>query len=133
MNGLKYVRSNLYKLDRRTNIEQIRIELFSCITYILLSKDFFKDNDSIKKFVFLLDIDLKDYVYRSRTLICARINRAIEVADDERLHNFLDQTKKIVFDESMKDIEHRKQNSSKGERKNSIDELLSQFSRVKGE
>ena len=132
MNGLKYVRNNLYKLDKRTNIEQIRLELFSCITYILLSKEFFKDNESIKKFVLVIGVDLKDYVYKSRTLICARINRVIEVADEDRLHTFLEQTKKIVFNESMKDTEERKQKFSKNNR-NSIDELLGQFSRVKGE
>ena len=128
MDGTKFIRTKLNHLNRRSNPEQLRVELFSCLTYIFLSKEYFKNNKDIVEFNKALQIDLKDYVYKSRTLLVARMNREIQKADKDILLLFLDKTKDIVF----KDIPSSQiTDKSKKEGSNYIDDLFDQFSRKK--
>lgn len=48
------------------------------LSVLLLSKDIFPHNETIKGFLMeVLELSYKDYVFRSRTLLCARVTRDI--------------------------------------------------------
>lgn len=128
MDGAKFIRTKLSQLDKRSNPEQLRVELFACLTYIFLSKEYFKLNKDIIDFNKELNIDLRDYVYKSRTLLVARMNREIQKADKETLFLFLEKTKNVVFKDistGNSTIEHK----NKKDKENYIDDLFNQFSR----
>jgi|SRR5699024_171850 len=126
MEGEKFIRTKLSRLDKRSNPELIRVELFSCVTYLLLSRKYFKKNNDIYNFNRSIKVDLKDYVYKSRTLLIARVNREIEMADKDKLYLILNQVKKVVFnDVSLSNTKKGSQDN----KMNLIDDLIEQFPR----
>lgn len=128
MQGAKFVRKKLSRLDRRSNPELIRLELFACITYVFLSKEYFKKNKDILDFNESTQIFLKKYVYASRTLIVARVNREIEKATDDKLYLMLEKIKEIVFSEIELGSKRHQKNSGED---NYLDSIMNQFSRGK--
>lgn len=77
-------------IDNRSKDDVIRLELYATLISYLLSTEAFKSNKDIKEFIELLELkkELKEYVYKSRTQIVARICREIEKGEREMLlHN----------------------------------------------
>lgn len=97
MDGLKYVKSNLSLLDKRSNVEQKRIVLFSAYTYLLLSKEIYKKNSEIKELINALNLDFKEYVFRSRTMVVARFIRILESASEAEINLYLKTIMEILF------------------------------------
>lgn len=118
MDGLKYVKMNLASLDKRSNIEQKRVILFSSYTYIILSKEIYENNPEIRKLISNLNLDFKDYVFRSRTTVVARLIRILEKAPESDINFYLDTIMEILFN-----------NISSGNRKKStsISDTISKF------
>lgn len=120
MDGLKYVKNNVSSLDKRSNVEQKRVALFSAYTYILLSKEVYEKNSEIKDLINKLNLDFKDYVFRSRTMIVARFIRILESASENEIDMYLDTIMNILFDSN----ETKKQQKS-----TSISKTISKFIR----
>ncbi|WP_422118056.1 hypothetical protein ACORE2_12970 [Bacillus thuringiensis] len=63
------------------------------IAEMLLSKRLFPRNEDLKNFIkSAFNLEILDYVYRSRTLLLARIIRRIEKAEKETLTEYVEQT-----------------------------------------
>ncbi|HFD1648345.1 hypothetical protein [Enterococcus faecium] len=120
---LFYIKTFINKIDTKT-VELLKINLYGAISYLILSKEIFKKNKDISLFLNIIDISVKDYVMKSRTLLLSRIIRELEKMDIEQLKEVYKKTLNYIFTldepESMK-VKNRK--------KNSIDSVLNQFSR----
>lgn len=120
---LFYIKTFINKIDTKT-VELLKINLYGAISYLILSKEIFKKNKDISLFLNIIDISVKDYVMKSRTLLLSRIIRELEKMDIEQLKEVYKKTLNYIFTldepESMK-VKNRK--------KNSIDSVLKQFSR----
>ncbi|RST58590.1 hypothetical protein D5F11_016275 [Siminovitchia terrae] len=63
-------------MDR--NNEELYIELIGLNTLLLLSKELFARNNDIKDYIeSIFKLEFKNYLYMSRTLLVARVNRHI--------------------------------------------------------
>lgn len=120
-----FIKNLLITLDGKTNEEKLRINLYSIMTTVLLSKNIFKKNMDISLFMIKLNIEFKEYVYRSRTSLIARMIREIESADKNKLLVLTNELKTLLF--STPDEQNRlKKNNSNS---NSADDILRQFGR----
>lgn len=120
-----FIKNLLITLDGKTNEEKLRINLYSIMTTVLLSKNIFKKNTDISLFMIKLNIEFKEYVYRSRTSLIARMIREIESADKNKLLVLTNELKTLLF--STPDEQNRlKKNNSNS---NSADDILRQFGR----
>jgi len=73
---------------------KIYINAIGLNTLFLLSKELFPSNNDIKTVAGVLyDIELKDYLFSSRTMLVARTNRYIYDLDEAQVKEF---TKKLV-------------------------------------
>lgn len=124
-NDLRYVKSLISKVDKRSDSDQIRSSLYSIITVILLSQETFKKNIDIIPFVKSLNLDYKDYVFKSRTLIVARVIRSIENASHEELLDYVRVCRILMFPDLNKKI------NAPNRKTGSVDDLLNQFKRGK--
>lgn len=122
-NNIRSIKSIISRIDKRNDIEQIRVSLYSILTTIILSKQIFKRNEDIKLLLEELNLEYKDYVYKNRTLIVAKVIRHVQKADSGELHLYIDVCKNLLFPDLNKKIDA----PTKGN--NSIDELLRQFKR----
>lgn len=103
------LQNDLQQLDTRTNPERIRYKLYPIYTNLLLNKNFFKSNNDIKHLCNCLSLTFKDYVYRSRTLLVARIIRSIERADQKDLLTYVEVAQKYIYaynDKAEKNIKN---------------------------
>lgn len=118
----------LSKINKRTSIEEIKFNLYGCATIFFLSKAFFPWNKDIQIFIdsFKLnppDKNYGDYLYKSRTLLLARIIRDINESEIDRLSLYMNAMKALVFSESY----NYKETTDKETKKNYFDELFNQF------
>ncbi|TYA11246.1 hypothetical protein FRY98_18940 [Paenibacillus faecis] len=120
-------------LRRIKNPELIRFELFSILTSLLLSKNEFKNNTEIVSFLSSLNIEFKEYVFKSRTLILARVLRTVENLDESALElytnileNMLKRKIEKFEEEKSKEI---KQQTDKSRSINYFEEILKKYSR----
>ena len=125
-----YIKNLLVVLNKKSNEDKLRINLYTIMITAILSQKVFEKNSDIPKFILKLDIHYKDYVYRSRTLIVARMIREIESSDKNKLLFFVSELKKLLF-ESNNDNNNVKKSSlqKKSANNNSADDILSQFGR----
>lgn len=94
--NLSILQSKINEISSKSNSAILRYNLYSLYTALLLNKSLFKHNDNIRPFLEKLNLNFKDYVYRSRTLLLSRVLRKIEVATDEQLILFFIESKKII-------------------------------------
>ena len=123
----KYSKSNLSKLSGRTNIEVLRLELYSIITDVLLSKEFFNKNSDIATFTNKVNLNYADYLFRSRTLLLARILRDVKKADKKELIIILRSLQLLMFNNVEPDSDEKAEKTV-----NYIDSLMEQFKRGSG-
>lgn len=76
----------------RNELKNNKIPLYKIVgilSVLLLSKDIFPHNEMIKGFLMeILGLSYKEYVFRSRTLLCARVTRDLineKVVNDYKL------------------------------------------------
>lgn len=120
----RYSKSSLSRLNRTSQIELIQHELYSIITELILSNEYFKKNIDFKIFIEAVNLNYADYVYRSRTLLLARILRDVKKADKTQLILITEALQLLLFEDLKSDSKVRKDNTS-----NYIDSLLTQFKR----
>ncbi|KAA6482207.1 hypothetical protein [Bacillus swezeyi] len=83
------------------NTENKRILIFGSLTHILLSKSIINRNDEIPNFIKkIFRTDFKDYVYKSRTLVVARVARIVEKMSLKDLDNVINQLIKLFESEN---------------------------------
>lgn len=100
------IRSNQVILNKVMDIrksdseEKIRLELYSVVSYMILSTDIFPNNIDIKNFLENKDKvfkEFKPYLYLSRTILLGRVIKTINVQEKRFLYNFsLDLKEKLL-------------------------------------
>ncbi|EHZ9205067.1 hypothetical protein HRG49_04305 [Enterococcus faecalis] len=122
-NDLYYLSTFATKSETKS-IDIMRINLYGLISAVILSKTIFKRNSEISVFLELVNITVKDYVMKSRTLLLSRIIRDIEKMDADQLKKIQKETVNYLF--SIQDIQEV---TSKKNKRNSIDDVLEKFGR----
>lgn len=100
----------IYKNELK-NSKPARYKVIGIVSIMLLSKELFKKNEEINEFLkYVIQIEYKEYVMSSRTLIVARTVRLLEELSDsdylickKRLYNYIDSkitnpNQKNIFD-----------------------------------
>jgi hypothetical protein len=106
------------------NIELIRLELYSIVTDVFLSKEYFNRNSDIIAFIDQINYQYADYLFRSRTLLLARILRDINKAEKNELLLIIQKLQHLLF------INIEPDTKTKGKKsKNYIDSIMEQFKR----
>ncbi|WP_052098196.1 hypothetical protein [Paenibacillus stellifer] len=120
-------------LRKIKNPELIRFELFSILTSLLLSKNVFKNNSEIVSFLSSLNIEFKEYVFKSRTLILARVLRTVENLDESMLEMYMNILENMLIrkTEDTEEVQNKetKQRNEKNSTNNYIEEILKKYSR----
>lgn len=110
----KQVIRRIDRLQSLKNIEQIKGELYSIFSILILSKQQFLKNVEIKEFLKKLNIDFKDYVFVSRTMILSRTLREINSAEEGSIINLvLILCNELEKEEKEKEKESANSNSKK--------------------
>lgn len=123
-NDLIIVRNTLNSISKNEKTNSIKNKLYSILVTVLLSRTVFKRNDDISVFLKSNDIDFKDYVYRSRTLIMSRVIRIVHDEEDkEKIIKWVDSVKALLYTD---DTNTKKIPTSN---ENPIDDLLKRFGR----
>lgn len=120
----RYIKSNLSKLNGNTNVDLLRLELYSIVTEVFLSKAYFNRNSEIVAFIDAINYQYGEYLFKSRTLLLARILRDIKKADKEELLLIL----RILQDLIFNNIEPEAKTKGK-KPKNYVDSIMKQFKR----
>lgn len=108
-------------LDTRKNTEQLKMEFYSVIIGVILSKDLFGKNHDLKVLLemFKVSLPLRDYLYDSRTTLIARVIREIESSERETLIYNVNLIREFVFDRDNE------------ETSNDVVDLINKYSRNK--
>lgn len=139
MNDLEKLRVLLKSIKNTKNDDIYRSESFSIyITFFLSTeifssnfnvKDFLEKNLEFKSFTKKYDMDLKDYLFKSRTTLVGRLIRIIEKAETNDLKAIM----KVIYDIAFFELKNvsSKNYPQYDEKDNYYDSLLSQFKRGK--
>lgn len=126
MDELKKILKQQNKPDKLSQL----VLLYGSVATVILSKSLFSKNLDIKIFLENSGIYLKDYVYSSRTQIIARLIRIIQNSTFEENMRLLNSIKEIISQgEQKKQGEKPKPKTEKVSKKNTVDQLLTQFGR----
>ena len=135
MHEIEIITKSLNKIKHTKNTEQITEQLYGIYTYILLNRNMFKRNSDLKNFIepifekinvyYTKDIQFKDYVYKSRSLVIARFIRIIEKSNNNVRNELILNAETLLLDEQKNDGQVNK----KRKRKNTVDDLLTRFER----
>lgn len=120
----KYSKSNLSKLNGATNTDLLRLELYSIITDVFLSKEYFTKNSDIVNFIDEIDLQYANYLFKSRTLLLARILRDINKADKDELILVTRSLQNLLFNKIEPDTKTKDKKS-----RNYVDSIMEQFKR----
>ncbi|BCX31452.1 MULTISPECIES: hypothetical protein [Latilactobacillus] len=95
--SLLILKDEINSIDIRTNPERIRYSLYSIYVNLLLSHELFSKNEDIKELCEQLKFPLKDYIFKSRTLLVARFMRKIEkISDSETIILFFKTAQNLI-------------------------------------
>lgn len=139
MNETDVLKRNVQNIAKTNDVEYKRSLLYSGYATLLLSTKLFKLNIDLKDFLtpLLTDLEkeyplrknqtlvLKDYVYKSRSLIISRIIRIIQNADAHSLSTLENGYSSLILQDN-KPVSKKK---AKSNRPNSVDELFERFNR----
>lgn len=139
MNDLEKLRNLLHSLRNVKNDEIYRSEAYSIYVIFFLSTEIFKNNIDVKDFLeknpeFFLFIqkykmELKDYLFNSRTVLVGRFIRIVQKADVADLKSIMKVIQNIAFFEANNT--KLVNNKRKANDENYYDSLLNQFKRGK--
>ncbi|KAB2952163.1 hypothetical protein F9B85_10140 [Heliorestis acidaminivorans] len=137
MNDLEKLRNLLQSLKNVKNDDIYRSKAYSIYVIFLLSTEIFKNNIDVKDFFeknpeFLLFIkkykmELKDYLFNSRTVLVGRFIRIIQKAEIADLKAIMKVIQNIAFFEAKNT--NLINNKLKDNEENYYDSLLKQFKR----
>ena len=133
MHEIEIITKSLNKIKQTKNTELITEQLYGLYTYILLNRNMFKRNSDLKNFIeplfekinvyYTKDIQFKDYVYKSRSLVIARFIRIIEKSNNDVRNELILNAETLLLDEQKNEGQVIK----KCKRKNTVDDLLTRF------
>lgn len=141
MSDLEKIRILIKGISNSKNTEIYKSETYSIFIIFFLSIELFPNNLKIKDFLtknkdfafFLdnLDVELKDYLFQSRTVFIGRFIRLIENSEVSDVKNVMKVIYNIAFSENQyKDNSYTVKNfSNKKDVKNYYDSLLNSFKR----
>ena len=119
------------KLDRINKLEKIEnkyYELYPIVVMLIIKKSYFKRNNDLMELLKIFNLEFKDYVMKSRTLLLARILREIEKIKD--IDNVVLNLKKILVENTNEEGE-TPQNKVKNRDKKYLDNIIEKYSRNK--
>ena len=119
------------KIDRIKNLEKIEnkhYELYPIVVMLVIKKNYFKRNDDLIELLKIFNLEFKDYVMKSRTLLLARILREIEKIKD--VDDVVLNLKKILI-KNINEEDRTVQNKGKNRDKKYIDSIIEKYSRNK--
>lgn len=119
------------KLDRINKLEKIEnkyYELYPIVVMLIIKKSYFKRNNDLMELLKIFNLEFKDYVMKSRTLLLARILREIEKIKD--IDNVVLNLKKILV-ENTNEEGKTPQNKVKNRDKKYLDNIIEKYSRNK--
>ncbi|MFB6364339.1 hypothetical protein ACFCP7_09780 [Paenibacillus elgii] len=120
----KYSKSSLSKLNGNMNIDLIRLELYSIVTDVFLSREYFNRNSDIVSFIDAINYQYADYLFKSRTLLLARILRDINKAEKNELLLIMRNLQFLLFTNIESDTKTKDKKT-----KNYVDSIMEQFKR----
>ncbi|ENJ6136856.1 hypothetical protein COM04_03185 [Bacillus wiedmannii] len=120
----RYSKSSLSKLNGNINTELLRLELYSIVTDVFLSKEHFNKNKDIATFIDSINFKYGDYLFKSRTLLLARILRDIKEAEKQDLLLITKNLQTLLFNNIEPDTKTKAKSS-----KNYVDSIMEQFKR----
>lgn len=106
--------------------ELIRMESYSLIVSFMLSKDAFKFNVDLKRFIEKLGIGCKPYLLKSRTAILGRTIRVLEKAEKQQLLKYVSVISEEI--DSLPETQ-RPETVNKKNEKNYMKEVLKLYGR----
>lgn len=106
--------------------ELIRMESYSLIVSFMLSKDVFKFNVDLKRFIEKLGIECKPYLLKSRTVILGRTIRVLEKAEKQQLLKYVSVISEEI--DSLPETQ-RPETVNKKNEKNYMKEVLKLYGR----
>ena len=126
MHEIEIITKSLNKIKHTKNTEQITEQLYGLYTYILLNRNMFKRNSDLKNFIepifekinvyYTKDIQFKDYVYKSRSLVIARFIRIIEKSNNNVRNELILNAETLLLDEQKNDGQVNKKRKRKNNR-----------------
>ena len=119
------------KIDRIKNLEKIEnkhYELYPIVVMLVIKKNYFKRNDDLIELLKIFNLEFKDYVMKSRTLLLARILREIEKIKD--VDDVVLNLKKILI-KNINEEDRTVQNKGKNTDKKYLDSIIEKYSRNK--
>ena len=119
------------KLDRINKLEKIEnkyYELYPIVVMLIIKKSYFKRNNDLMELLKIFNLEFKDYVMKSRTLLLARILREIEKIKD--IDDVVLNIKKIIV-ENTNEEGKTPQNKVKNRDKKYLDNIIEKYSRNK--
>ncbi|MDN4066686.1 hypothetical protein QYF50_02170 [Paenibacillus vini] len=120
----KFSKSSLSKLNGSMNEDLIRLELYSIVTDVFLSREYFNRNSDIVAFIKAINYEYADYLFKSRTLLLARILRDINKAEKKDLLLIMRSLQYLLFTDIEPDTKTRDRKT-----KNYVDSIMEQFKR----
>ncbi|BBM18391.1 hypothetical protein G15_2056 [Enterococcus avium] len=115
----KLLVNEILKLDSRKNIDKLRLTMYGLLTSLILSKDLFPHNPDLRPFIDSIGLNyLKDYLFKNRTALLAKVSREIENMNDEQLKNLTIKLKTLFKGE----VKTNNNNSD-------LNDIISRFSR----
>ncbi|WP_414697151.1 hypothetical protein [Peptacetobacter sp. AB845] len=114
------------KLKTILNIDEIeikRMELYSLLVSVVLSKSIFKSNKELNFLFDSLNIKVKPYLLKSRTISLGKLIRVLEKSNSDEIDIFIDCFAKLL--DYKIPTSSPKSNSSK----NYMEELLKKYGR----
>ena len=118
------------KIKSLKDEDQLRYEMYSFFTNLILSKEEFKFNKDIKEFLENFNMEFKKYGLDSRTLVLARTLREIEKLDKDSLEKYKAILEKIYLKENGESMNANKKNNIK-ETDDYVSGILKKYSRNK--
>lgn len=106
------------------NIDLIRLELYSIVTDVFLSREYFNRNSDIVAFIHAINYQYADYLFKSRTLLLARILRDINKAEKNELLLIMRNLQFLLFTDIEPDNKTKDRKT-----KNYVDSIMEQFKR----
>ena len=95
---------------------------------LIIKKNYFKRNNDLIKLLKIFNLEFKDYVMKSRTLLLARILREIEKIKD--VDDVVLNLKKILI-KNINEEDRTVQNKGKNRDKKYLDSIIEKYSRNK--
>jgi len=127
----RYLINKIRNLLNIKTIETLRYELSGTLSSLIFSREIFKSNAIIKEFLLTIDendFDFKKWVFKSRTLIIAKVIKQVFSVNEDMLINYSQNIQYLINSEMEMKNESEKIKSSKKE-DNYMESLLKKYSR----